>query len=198
MTSTSQALGMNFSLIMLINVQTLQPVRLHGGPALDGGGVEVIGVHPIGEHHAHLGHLHELVVRHAGRGRVAGDLGELRFHGGGIGVELVGRADDFREINGRDADAVAFENLLGVTHRVECTGPRADCTKANAAQAVHDSADAEELCRSRLKLSDVGCETCLLVSVNLMPACTRLLQTEIFPQKESRRRDGMSCFGSSG
>ena len=27
---------------------------LHGGPALDGGGVEVIGVHPIGEHHAHL------------------------------------------------------------------------------------------------------------------------------------------------
>ncbi len=45
--STSQALGKSFSLIMLITVQGTMPRELfERGPALDGGDVERVGLHP--------------------------------------------------------------------------------------------------------------------------------------------------------
>ncbi len=131
---------------MLISVQTLQPkfscTEVQHWIAVAS---RCVRVHPLGEHHAHLRHLQQFFRWHAGRGRVAGDFGQLGFHGGGVRVELAGFAEDFGKVNGRDADAVAFENFFGITDRVERARPRADRTQPHAVQAVHHATDAEEI-----------------------------------------------------
>ena len=67
-TSTSQALGMNFSLIMLISVQTLQPkfccTEVQHWMAVASSALASI---QSVEHHAQLGHLHQLLLGHARR-----------------------------------------------------------------------------------------------------------------------------------
>ena len=52
-------------------------ILLHGGPALDGGGVEGVGLHPLGENHAHLCHLHERLLGHALAGDITFNLSKL-------------------------------------------------------------------------------------------------------------------------
>ncbi len=84
---------------------------------------------------------------------------------------------NFGKVNRRDADAVAFENFFRITNGVERAGPRADRAEAHAAHAIHHAADAEKFLQVALescRRSDA--QTCLLVSENLMPACTRLLR----------------------
>ena len=120
-------------------------VLLHGGPALDRRGVNRVGVHPFAENDAEFRHLQKFFRRHAGRGRVAFDFGQFLFHGGGGIVELAGLAQKFRKINGRDADAVAFEKFFRITNRVEGAGPGTDRAEADTAQAIHNAADAEEI-----------------------------------------------------
>ena len=120
-------------------------VLLHGGPALDGGGVNGVGIHPVGEDDAELGHLDEFGGRHARGGRVAGDFRQLGFHGGGLGIELVGLAEEFGEIDGGDADAVALEQFFRVTDSIKRAGTGTDGPQTHAAHAVDHPAHAEEL-----------------------------------------------------
>ena len=100
---------------------------------------------------AHPSHLHELVIRHAGRGSVTGDFRELGFHRRRAGVELVCCANDLGQIHRGDTDAMAFKDLLRVANRVERPRSRPNRAEADAAQSVHDAADGEELLQVALE-----------------------------------------------
>ena len=88
-TSTSQALGMNFSLIMLMSVQTLQPkfccTEVQHWMAVASSAlasIQSVSTTPS------LAICTQLLVGHAGRGGVAVDFGELGYDGGVRCVEL--------------------------------------------------------------------------------------------------------------
>ena len=137
--------GHELSLIMLISVQTLQPkfccTEVQHWMAVASralASIHSVRITPS------LGHLQQLLGRHAGRGRVSLDFGQLAFDGLRAGVQLAGFGEDFGQVHRGDADAVAFEDLLAVTDGVERAGPRADGAQAHAAQALHHAADAEE------------------------------------------------------
>src|SRR5205823_13281357 len=120
-------------------------VLLEAGPALDGGGAQVVGGDEIVEDDRELGHGEHFVVRHAGRGGVGVDLIELRLHARVAAVELVGFADELGQIHGGDADAAAFEDFFTVADGVKRAGPGADGAQARLAQPSHGAADTDEL-----------------------------------------------------
>ena len=72
------------------------------------------------------------------------DVVELGLDGGVAVAELVGLADEFGQVDGGDADAVALENLLAVADGVERARPGADGTQPHAAHAIHHAADPHE------------------------------------------------------
>ena len=173
-------------------------IFLHGGPALDGGGVEAIGVHPIGEHNAHFGHLHEFLGRHAGRGRVAGDFRELGFHGGGTGIQLAGVAKNFREVNGGDTNAVAFENFFRIAHGVKGTGPGADGTEAHTMQAVDHAADAEKFLQVGFKTRRAGIGNVFARERKFDAGLDEVVADGNFSAEGIAAAGGERCFRSSG
>ena len=86
-----------------------------------------------------------------------------------------------------DGDAVRFQDLLAVAHRVERRGPRADRADAQLAQPVDHAADGGEPREVLRELRRVGRSVCSVVSEYGMPYCCRLLHDDILPQKLSRR-----------
>src|SRR5580658_5867942 len=85
-----------------------------------------------------------------------------------------------------------YRTVLKAPGRAPTAPRRTPCTPLTTRQTPRN------FCKSAVKPGEDGSDTCLLVSENLMPDCTRLLHTEIFPQNASRRRAGERCFKSSG
>src|SRR5204863_376377 len=86
------------------------------------------------------------------------DLSQLVLHFGCAGIEAAGFRKDFRKVHGSDADAVAFKELLAVTHRIEGAGSCPDGAQARAAQGVDDPTDRLEI--PQIGSEPFGCPTC--------------------------------------
>ena len=123
---------------MLITVQGTTPkIFFQRRPALHGADGDVGLLHPAVDHRAELRHLQQRFGGNAVGGDVA--LGSLRAspaRGRIVVLHARDAAEDFREIDRLDGDAVRFQNLLAVANGVERRGPRADRADAQPAQAV--------------------------------------------------------------
>jgi hypothetical protein len=129
-------------------------VGLHGGPALDGGRIEVIGRDEVVEHEAEARHLDQFGGRDGGRVGVGFDLVDFGDDALVGLAEFRGGTEDFGEIDGGDGDAVAFEDFFRVAHGIESAGTRADGADADLAQALHDAGHGDEVLQ-------VGAERCV-------------------------------------
>ena len=59
-------------------------------------------------------------------------------------LHVVDAAENFREVDGLDGDAVGFKDALGVADGVEGGGTRADGADAEILEALDDAADRGE------------------------------------------------------
>ncbi len=104
-----------------------------------------IGGDEIVEHHTEPGHLHEFGGRHRSGIRVGVDLIDLGDEAGVPLADFRGGPEDFGEIDRGDADAVALENLFGVSDCIESAMTRADRSDPNLPQSLHDPAHGEKV-----------------------------------------------------
>ena len=145
-TSTSQALGVSFSPIMLIVRQVAQPklscrLRQHW-IALASQSLSSIQRSTAIVHLAWRRIFSGLMC--AGDAAVGGDLGELGLHLRRVVAHRMGGADDLGEVDGDHRQTRGLQQLLAEPHRLEGAGARADRTDPRVLQAAHDAADAHE------------------------------------------------------
>ncbi len=155
--STSQALDIKSSLIMLITVQGTTPrfssievqhwIALMRDSRL---------FHPAVDHGAELGHLDQRGLGHI----VCGDvlLDGLQFCLRGIVrvFHAFDAANHLGKVQRLDGNALRFKDAFAVAYRVECRGARADSADAQIPQALHDSANGAKPLKVFLELIRVG------------------------------------------
>jgi len=116
----------------------------HRCPALHGADGAVCLLHPAIDDCAQLGHLKQRRFGNARSGHILLDGSELGLSRVVIVFHAVNAAEDFREIDGLDRDAIGFENALGVAHGVEGRGTRADGADLQVLETLHDAANLRE------------------------------------------------------
>ena len=82
-----------------------------------------------------------------------------------VAGQLVDAAEDLRQVDRLDRDAVRFEQFLAVADGVEGRGPRADGADAQVAQPVDDAANARRTTPGpAAKSGESGASVCSVVS----------------------------------
>ena len=143
--STSQALGSRSLLIMLITVQGTTPkyssMAVQHCTALIATSVSFI------QPSTTAPSLAIFISASSGippRRDIALDGGQLLLRGIVVVLHAVDAAQDLRQVDGLDRDAMLLQNFLAVAHRVERRRTRAEGADAHVAQALHHAADARE------------------------------------------------------
>ena len=95
-------------------------------------------------------------------------------------------------------DAKGLQKFLAVANGVKRRGSSANRADTQIPKPIHNATDRGEPLQILGELLRLGCSVWNVVIEYGMPYCRRLLQTDIFPQKLSRRWLITIRFGSSG